>query len=113
MVSVGEEGYLDATTAILETAAEIKAGIREIPELDLSATRSSASRFAARRRARHLPRAGRDERARLEPQRPAPPAGRAHRTTLRHTQPSVAERFVADLREAVAYVKAHPGMTGP
>ena len=32
---------------------------------------------------------------------------------MRHAQPSFAERLVADLREAVAYVKAHPGMTGP
>ena len=29
--------------------------------------------------------------------------------TLRHTQPGVAERFLSDLREAVDYVKAHPG----
>jgi len=28
--------------------------------------------------------------------------------TLRHTQPGVAERFLADLRAAVAEVKAHP-----
>jgi hypothetical protein len=28
--------------------------------------------------------------------------------TLRHTQAGVAEQFLADLREAVAYVKEHP-----
>ena len=28
--------------------------------------------------------------------------------TLRHTQDGVAERFIADLNEAVAHVKAHP-----
>jgi hypothetical protein len=31
---------------------------------------------------------------------------------LRHTQPGVAERFVEDLRESVAYVKAHPEEKG-
>jgi len=28
--------------------------------------------------------------------------------TLRHTQPSVKERFLADLKAAIAYVKANP-----
>jgi len=32
--------------------------------------------------------------------------------TLRHTEPGVAERFVADLRAAVAQVKAHPDEKG-
>ena len=32
--------------------------------------------------------------------------------TLRHTQPGVAERFLADLREAVEHVKAHPEEKG-
>jgi hypothetical protein len=29
--------------------------------------------------------------------------------TLRHTQPGVAERFIKDLQDSVAYVKANPG----
>ena len=33
MVSIGEQGYLDAARRILETAAKIKKGIAEIPEL--------------------------------------------------------------------------------
>jgi sphinganine-1-phosphate aldolase len=28
--------------------------------------------------------------------------------TLRHTQPGVAEQFLTDLKEAIAYVKEHP-----
>jgi len=32
--------------------------------------------------------------------------------TLRHTQPGVAERFLADLREAVEHVKGHPEEKG-
>jgi hypothetical protein len=32
--------------------------------------------------------------------------------TLRHTQPGVAERFLADLKEAVEYVKQHPEEKG-
>ena len=32
--------------------------------------------------------------------------------TLRHAQPGVPERFAADLRDAVAHVRRHPGETG-
>jgi sphinganine-1-phosphate aldolase len=32
--------------------------------------------------------------------------------TLRHTEPGVAERFISDLREAVEYVRANPGVKG-
>jgi hypothetical protein len=32
--------------------------------------------------------------------------------TLRHTQPGVTERFLHDLKEVVAYVKAHPEEKG-
>ena len=32
--------------------------------------------------------------------------------TLRHTQPGVAERFLADLKEAVSFVQAHPEEKG-
>ena len=32
--------------------------------------------------------------------------------TLRHTQPGVVARFVADLHDSVAYVKAHPDEKG-
>jgi hypothetical protein len=32
--------------------------------------------------------------------------------TLRHAQPGVVERLIADLNEAVEYVKAHPEMEG-
>ena len=33
-------------------------------------------------------------------------------TTLRHTQPGVAERFLDDLRECVSYVKENPAAGG-
>ena len=36
--------------------------------------------------------------------------------TLRHTEPGVADRFIADLKSEVAYVKTNPdvqGMMGP
>jgi sphinganine-1-phosphate aldolase len=32
--------------------------------------------------------------------------------TLRHTRPGVAERFIDDLRSAVAFVKEHPKQEG-
>ncbi len=107
MVTIGEKGYLRAAQAILETAAQIKQDIREIPELQIIgdplfviAFRSDkfdifqVMEYMTRKNwglnGLHLP-----------------PA--AHLcVTLRHTQPGVAARFVADLKEAVAFVKEHP-----
>jgi sphinganine-1-phosphate aldolase len=107
MVTMGEKGYLQAAQAILETAAQIKQGIREIPELQIIgdplfviAFRSETldifkvMEYMTRKNwglnGLHLP-----------------PAVHIC-VTLRHTQPGVAERFIADLKEAVAFVKVHP-----
>ncbi len=111
MVTLGERGYLEATRAILETSAEIKQGLREIPELrilgdplwviafasdrldiyrvmDFMSTRGWSLNGLHRPAAVHLC------------------------VTLRHAQPGVAAQFLADLKDAVAYVKAHPGKKG-
>jgi sphinganine-1-phosphate aldolase len=111
MVATGEQGYLDATRRILETAAAIRQGIAAIPELrvlgdplfviafdspalniyevlDVMAKRHWSLNGLHRPAAVHLA------------------------VTLRHTQPGVAERFLSDLREAVAHVKAHPKSRG-
>lgn len=107
MVSLGQQGYLDATRRILETAQVIKSEIRAIPELrilgeplwviaftsdtlDIYKIMDFMSRRKWSLNGLHKPSA-------------------VHiAVTLRHTQPGVAERFGADLREAVEYVKAHP-----
>jgi glutamate/tyrosine decarboxylase-like PLP-dependent enzyme len=110
MLSIGEEGYLRATKAILETANVIRAGIETIPELEIMgnplwifAVKSKVDslniyevldQMAAKRwslNGLHKP------------------ACFHIALTLRHTQPGVAERFIADLKESVAYVKANPG----
>jgi len=111
LTSIGEQGYLDATKKILETAAKIKDGIRQIPELHLMGDPLFVVAFASDSidvykvldfmshkkwslNGLHKPTC-------------------VHLcVTLRHTQPGVAERFLADLREAVEHVKAHPEEKG-
>lgn len=125
MVSIGQEGYLDATRAILETAAKIKHGIREIPELRILGDPLWVIAFAV---ASHHPqrtssREGDDLRQdTLDIYKVMDamtkrgwslnglhkPAAVHIALTQRHAVPGVAERFVNDLRGAVEYVKAHP-----
>jgi glutamate/tyrosine decarboxylase-like PLP-dependent enzyme len=111
LTSIGEQGYLDATRRILETAAKVKEGIGQIPELrvlgdplfvvafasdsiDIYKVLDFMSRKKWSLNGLHKPTC-------------------VHLcVTLRHTQPGVAERFVADLREAVEHVKAHPEEKG-
>jgi glutamate/tyrosine decarboxylase-like PLP-dependent enzyme len=111
LTSIGEQGYLDATKRILETAAKVKEGIRQIPELRVQGDPLFVIAFASDTvdvykvldfmshkkwslNGLHKPTC-------------------VHLcVTLRHTQPGVAERFVADLRDAVEHVKAHPEEKG-
>ena len=111
LTSIGAQGYLDATKKILETAAKIKEGIRSIPELRVLGDPLFVVAFASDTL---------DVYKVME--------AMAHKkwslnglhkptcvhlcVTLRHTQPGVAERFVADLREAVAHVQSHPEEKG-
>jgi glutamate/tyrosine decarboxylase-like PLP-dependent enzyme len=110
MLSIGEDGYLRATKSILETADVVRKGIQSIPELEIMgyplwifAVKSKSDtlniyevldRMASKRwslNGLHKPSCFHIA------------------LTLRHTQPGVAERFISDLRESVAYVKANPG----
>ena len=111
LTSIGEQGYLDATKRILETAAKVKEGIRQISELRVLGDPLFVVAFASDSidvykvldfmshkkwslNGLHKPTC-------------------VHLcVTLRHTQPGVAERFLADLREAVEHVKAHPEEKG-
>jgi len=111
LTSIGEQGYLDATKRILETAAQVKEGIRQIPELRVLGEPLFVVAFASDTidvykvldfmshkkwslNGLHKPTC-------------------VHLcVTLRHTQPGVAERFLADLREAVEHVRAHPEEKG-
>jgi glutamate/tyrosine decarboxylase-like PLP-dependent enzyme len=107
MVTMGEDGYLRAAQAILETATKIKAGIRAIPELQLigdplfvlAFTSESLDVFQVME---YLARKDWGLNG-LH----SPPAVHLC-VTLRHTQACVAEQFIADLRQAVVYVNHHP-----
>ncbi len=113
MVKMGEAGYLEATRHILETAATIKAGIQEIPELRILGDPLWIIAFTSQSPEvdiyRVLDAMGRRGWSLNGLQHP--PAIHIA-LTLRHTLPGVAERFLHDLREAVAEVKAHPAASG-
>jgi glutamate/tyrosine decarboxylase-like PLP-dependent enzyme len=113
LVTLGEHGYLEATRSILETASAIKRGLAEIPELRLLGDPLWVIAFAATSDELDVYRV-------LEQMTQRgwalnglhhPPAVHLC-VTLRHTQPGVADRFLADLRESVAHVKLHPDERG-
>ena len=111
MVSLGRDGYREATQKLLATAAEMRQGIAATPGLRLPGRSLFVHAFTS------------DE---VNIYRVMEAMGRRgwslnglHRptcvhicVTLRHAQPGVAERFVADLRAAVAEVRAHPEEKG-
>lgn len=107
MVTMGEKGYLRAAQSILETAAKIKQGIREISEIEIIGDPLFVIAFKSEildifqimeyMTGKNWGLNGLHS-----------PAAVHLCVTLRHTQAGVAERFIADLKEAVAYVKEHP-----
>ncbi|MCY1014966.1 pyridoxal phosphate-dependent decarboxylase family protein [Pyxidicoccus sp. MSG2] len=111
LVSMGEQGYLEATRRILETASAIKQGIRAIPELHVLGDPLFVIAFGSEA----------VDVFKVMEQMSAhgwslnglhKPAAVHLCVTLRHAQPGVADRFLADLRAAVEHVKAHPGEKG-
>ena len=111
LTSIGASGYLDATKKILETAATIKEGIRQIPELRMLGDPLYVVAFASDtldiyKVLDHM------SRKKWSLNGLHKPSCVHICVTLRHTQPGVAERFLADLQEAVNFVKAHPDEKG-
>ncbi|HDN79031.1 MAG: aspartate aminotransferase family protein [Chloroflexi bacterium] len=111
MVSMGEQGYLEATRRILETANYILKGIKEIPELKVLGDPLWIIAFTSEevdiyKVLDYMSRRGWSLNGLQKP-----PAVHIA-VTLRHTMPGVADRFLADLREAVEHVKAHPEEKG-
>jgi sphinganine-1-phosphate aldolase len=107
MVAMGESGYLDATRRILETAAWLKQELSAIPGLEIIgdplfviALRSHG--FSIYQLLEALAQKGWSLNGLTQP-----PAIHLA-VTLRHTQPGVKERFIADVRSAVEHVKQHP-----
>lgn len=111
MVSIGENGYMEAARRILETAKILKQGIREIPELHVLGDPLFVVAFASDELdvyavSDYMSKKGWSLNGLQLP------ACVHIALTLRHTQPGVVERLVSDLKEAVAYVKAHPEVQG-
>ncbi len=111
MVSIGRDGYRDATRKILETADMIKAGISGIPGLEVLGNPLWVIAFASRRLDIYRVMDVMSERGWS--------LNGLHRpscvhlcVTLRHTRPGVAQRFIADLEAAVEDVKRSPRVEG-
>lgn len=111
MVSMGRQGYLEATKKILAATETMKAGVRALPELELmgNAPFMVAFRSSSLDVYRVLDELGKKGWNLNGLHRPAA----VHLcVTLRQAQPGVAERFVADLTDAVAAVRATPSTSG-
>ncbi|MGO9161979.1 MAG: pyridoxal phosphate-dependent decarboxylase family protein [Streptosporangiaceae bacterium] len=108
MVSIGERGYTEAAAAILATGAKIRDGIAAIDGLRVLGEPLWVIAFAADEGLdifQVMENMGRRGWSLNGLQRPAA----VHlAVTLRHTQPGVADRFLADLQAAVAEVRADP-----
>jgi glutamate/tyrosine decarboxylase-like PLP-dependent enzyme len=111
LTSIGAQGYLDATQKILETAETIKNSIRQIPELRVLGDPLFVVAFASESLDIYkvLDYMTRKKWSLNGLHKPSC----VHLCiTLRHTQLGVAERFIEDLKEAVAYVRGHPEEKG-
>ncbi|HRP70224.1 MAG TPA: aminotransferase class V-fold PLP-dependent enzyme, partial [Turneriella sp.] len=108
LVSIGEKGYTDAAKKILAAADYIKKEIHKMPDLKIMGDPLYVIAFSAA--------AGIDIYKVMEQMtHKGYSLNGLHRPacvhialTLRHTEPGVKERFIEDLKAAVAYVKAHP-----
>lgn len=101
LISMGEDGYLEATAGILETAAEIKAGIEEIDGLRVLGDPLWVIAFASDDVDIYEVMALMAERGWSLNGLHHPPAVHLA-VTLRHTVPGVTDRFLDDLADAVA-----------
>ncbi len=111
MVSLGEQGYLEAARRILAAAVEIKKGLSEIPELRILGDPVWVIAFASEqldifRVLDEMSRRGWNLNGLQKP-----PAVHIC-VTLRHAQPGVTARFIEDLKASVAEAKAHPQSEG-
>jgi glutamate/tyrosine decarboxylase-like PLP-dependent enzyme len=111
LITFGESGYLEATRAILETAATIREGVRAIPELYVLGNPLWVIAFGSESLDiyRVLERMSERGWALNGLQRPAA----VHiAVTQRHAQPGVAERFLADLKASVAEARGTTASSG-
>jgi sphinganine-1-phosphate aldolase len=111
MISIGEDGYLDATRRILDAARQVKEGIAKIDGLDIIGDPLWNIAFTAPdldvyRVLDVLGHHGWSLNGLQDP-----PSIHLC-VTLRHTQPGVIDRFLADLATAVETVGADPSAGG-
>ena len=111
MVSIGESGYTEAARRILAAGARIRDGIAAIPGLSVLGDPLWVVAFGAAD--------GLDIYQVMENMSHRGwslnglqlPAAVHIAVTLRHTQPGVADRFLADLTSSVEEVRANPGVS--
>ena len=111
LLSMGEQGYLDATRRILETAAEIRSGVEAIPELQVLGDPLWVIAFASRSLDIYRVMEFMTHRRWNLNGLHKPSCGHLC-VTLRHTPPGVAQRVLQDLGEAVDHVRANPSDKG-
>ena len=107
MVSIGEEGYLSAARAIMDTADEIRAGLAAIPEMRIrgkstfliSLTSDVVDPYFVND---YLHKKG------WRMNGCQNPPGFHFCITLPQTRPGIAERFVKDLKDGVNFAKDPP-----
>jgi len=111
MLAFGEEGYMVAVQAILEAAAVIRRGIESIPELFVLGDPLWVIAFASDEVDVYAVMDQMAQRGWSLNGLQLPPAAHIC-VTLRHAQPGIADRFVADLRLSVEAVRGIPGAEG-
>ncbi len=111
LVSMGEEGYLEAARKILETAATIRKGAAEIDGIDVLGDPLFVIALASKELDIYKVMDFMTKRRWNLNGLFNPPAVHIC-VTLRHTADGVAERFLADLNDAVIHVRANPQEKG-
>jgi sphinganine-1-phosphate aldolase len=107
MVSIGEDGYLEAARRIMDTADKIRAGIAGIPEIEIAGKSTFLiSMISDQVDMYHVNDYLATKGWRMNGCQNPP--GFHFCITLRNTLPGVAESFVRDLKDAVAYAKDPP-----
>lgn len=111
LVSMGKQGYLEATRRIMDAVQIMRQGIAEIPELFVFGKPVGVFAFGSNSLNIYqvLDQMSYRKWALTGLQHPP---GIHVSPTLRHTGPGVAERFVKDLKESVAYVRDTPDIEG-
>jgi len=111
MVTMGANGYLEATKRILQTASAIQAGIKQMSDLYILGDPLWVIAFGSNVVDIYRVMESMSEKGWSLNALHKPPCVHIC-VTLRHTQPGVSKRFVDDLKSAVEYVKKNPDEKG-